>query len=130
MKFRSSPVLDGPSAVLWVIAFILGIVGLVAVPSVADGGTIAKVKAYEISCTTTARNMAAVATAPDQTPGNTILFKNGATEIFIGGSDVTATTKGYPVAASAEKGMDVKPGSLYCITAAGSSTVEVFAGAF
>lgn len=119
-----------PVVVIWILAVVLGLLGLLARPSQADGGTIAKLKAYTVTCSGTARTMAASTTRPELTPGNAITFTNGATQIFIGSSNVDATTNGYPVAVDAEKTMDVKPGELWCITAGGSSTVEVLAGSF
>lgn len=130
MMFRSNDATERPAIVLWVIAFILGAVGLVAIPGKADGGTLAKVKAYTVSCTTSARTLAESTTRPELTPGHALRITNGATQIFLGGSNVDATDNGYPLAASTEMSMDIKAGAVFCVTAAGSSTVEVLAGSF
>lgn len=78
---------------------------------------------YEITCSSTGatfRNTAGF------TPTHAIKLLNGSTEIFLGGRNVNATTLGTSLAANASLSLDGSAASLYCITASGTSVVDVF----
>lgn len=77
---------------------------------------------WEKTCTTTASSFRP---SSGLSPVHGFEFTNGATQIFIGGINVNATTLGYAVAAAGVKSIDGAASSLYCITAAGSSTVDL-----
>lgn len=103
----------------------IGIVSLVFWPSEsrALSDPLTRFTSYEISCTTTAKTFRNIG---GFTPTKAVQYTNGATQIFIGGSNVNATTLGTPLAVSGVLSIDGSAAALYCITASGTSTVDVF----
>lgn len=84
-----------------------------------------RIRSYEITCDTTARRLSPTS---GYVPTSAFKMTVGATQIFVGGSDVNATTAGFPYAASSSESFDVTPGVVWCRTSAGSSVVEIIAG--
>ena len=92
------------------------------------------VKANRVTVTTTATELTGTDTETSFEGilgvASTILVKvpTGGTEVFVGGSDVTAAT-GFSVAAGEVLPLDLrKQDRLYAITASGSSAVHVLRG--
>ena len=77
---------------------------------------------WEVTCNGTAK---ALKPTSGFVPSKAFELTNGGTDIFLGGINVNATTLGYSVAANAAKSYDGSPAGLYCITAGGSSTVNL-----
>jgi len=97
------------------------------IPALADGGTVAKVRAYTVTCNSTVKTLAATT---GYTPGNAFKFKVSGGTVFFGGTDVdTNTTTGYSFADGAEDTFDAKPGAVSC-KASGTVTVNLLAGSF
>ena len=84
-----------------------------------------RVRSYEVTCTTTPKRLSP---ASGYVPTSAFKFTNGAVQIFIGGSDVNTTTLGTPYAASAKESLDAAPREVWCMTASGSSVVDILAG--
>lgn len=112
--------------------FALGSVYLFTSPVVALADPLGKFRTYQITCTGTAARM-----IPTDDPRTFQAFKfwvNNATEVYMGGSDVTTTTKGLPYCTTAANcvaaydSVDGNPAEFYCRTAGGSITVTVLAG--
>lgn len=87
---------------------------------------LSRVKTYQVTCGTGAAvNLGATS---GYIPVSAFKFKNGANPLFLGGSDVNATTKGFPYAASEIDAIDASPAAVWCLTTGGNSVVTVFAG--
>lgn len=113
-------------SIYWVIAA-LSLAVFFAAPKVqALADPLSRVRTYQVTCTTGP----AVRLSPTSgyIPVSAFKFKNGANPLFLGGSDVDASTKGYSYAASEVDAIDAAPGNVFCITTGGNSVVTVFAG--
>ncbi len=84
-----------------------------------------RIRSYEVTCDTTPRRLSPTT---GYVPSSAFKFVNGATQIFIGGSDVNTTTTGTPYAASSRESLDATPREVWCVTSSGSSTVDILAG--
>lgn len=88
-------------------------------------------RSYEVSCTTGATRL-----RPASGLSGFAAFKvwnNSTTAVYIGGSDVDTSTKGYPICTTsscdgASIPVDAKPDVFFCRVAVGSVTVKVLAG--
>lgn len=112
--------------VSWVFAA-LALAVFFATPRVeALASSLSRVRTYQVDCgTVTPKQLSPVG---GYQPVGAFKFKNGANALFLGGSDVNATTKGYPYAASEVDAIDASPGAVWCLTTGGTSTVTIFAG--
>jgi hypothetical protein len=108
-------------------AVFIATVGIGAFKANALAEPLSRVRTYQVTCTTGPAKSLAPA-AGGYFPVSAFKFKNGANPLFLGGSDVDASTKGYPYAASEVDAIDAAPGNVFCITTGGSSVVTVFAG--
>lgn len=89
-------------------------------------GSLSRVRTYQIDCVTTGATK--LSPVGGYQPVGAFKLKNGANALFLGGSDVNVTTKGFPYAASEIESIDSSPGAVFCITTGGTSTVTIFAG--
>lgn len=95
----------------------------------ADVTPLGRFRAYEVTCTSTGAPLAPPALQGAPHRFQSFEMTNGATEIFLGGSNVNDTGGvGKSLAASATKAIDGDPAALWCITASGSSVVTILAG--
>lgn len=95
----------------------------------ADVTPLGRFRAYEVTCTDTAAPLAPPALQGAPHRFQSFEMTNGATQIFLGGSNVNDTGGvGKAMAAAATKSIDGDPSALWCITAAGSSAVVILAG--
>lgn len=113
-------------SIYWVLAALSLALFFAAPRAEALAGSLSRVRTYQIDCgTVTAKQLSPVG---GYQPVGAFKFKNGANALFLGGSDVNATTKGYPYAASEVDAIDASPGAVWCLTTGGTSTVTIFAG--
>jgi hypothetical protein len=110
-------------AVLWLVGG-LALAAFFGLPDRAEAlsDPLSRWVSWEVSCGTAATSLKPAA---GFLPRKSFEITNGATEIFIGGANVNATTLGYSVAAAGKMSLDGAPSGLYCITASGSSTVNL-----
>lgn len=90
--------------------------------------SLGRVRAYQVACTTTAT---AISDGHSQSSG--LIWNNSATPVFLGGSDVNATTEGFPIctdtATCLRADMPIDAKYLYCRVSSGTVAVKVLAGA-
>lgn len=87
------------------------------------------VRSYEVTCATSATKIS------DGAPTSIVNFwNNSATPAFIGGSDVTSTTKGTPFCTdtatcqSAGMAIEVSSAGIFCLSTGGAVVLDVLAG--
>lgn len=110
---------------------VVGVLGLlIAIPAVALSTPLAKVRAYQVSCTTTAGGVSLVDTTPGGVSSLTVWI-NSATPVYIGGADIDAT-HGMPFCTTTADcpasyvSIDVKEAR--CLSSSGTVTATVLAG--
>lgn len=119
--------------VLIATAAVAALVALVGFPPVANAlaDSLGIARSYEVACGTSATRL-----RPADGLSGFAAFKvwnNSATAVYLGGSDVDTSTKGYPICTTsscdgASLPVDGKPDVFFCRVASGSTTVKILAG--
>jgi hypothetical protein len=113
------------------ILLVIAIIVAMAIPALADP-VLGSFKVYQVTCNGTAAKM-----GPSNYSKQIVSFRwwvNSATPVFVGGSDVNTTDKGFPYCtdtascALATDTADGPPSELWCRTAGSSVIVTIFGG--